>query len=72
VREEPSDRPRVSAPGIQGFARARVELGRVESGNSGVGRAKGIWPNEIRLSFFSPIFLISIFKFKPNSNLNSE
>jgi hypothetical protein len=56
VREEPSDRPRVSAPGIQGFARARVELGRVESGNSGVGRAKGIWPNEIRLSFFLLFF----------------
>jgi hypothetical protein len=35
-------------------------------GNSAVGRAKGIWPNEVRLSssffFFSPIFLISIFK----------
>jgi hypothetical protein len=35
-------------------------------GNSGVGRAKGIWPNEVRLSssFFSFLlfFLISIFK----------
>jgi hypothetical protein len=45
--------PNASAwnPGFSAHQSGRGVVPRGE-GNSGVGRAKGIWPNEVRLSFF--------------------